>query len=185
MYSISWWWARARAAARWRDGCRRIRDLGGAARCRRQQRQLGGDDAVRADPDGRGQGQQLGVRHRAAEGPERPHRLSAARQGARRLFGDQRHGLYPRPPLRTTTTGPRSATPAGAMPTCCPTSSARRTMPISTASITARAGPLHVNRLRTGQSGAADLPAGAREKRNSASARISTPRTMKGSASTR
>ena len=33
-------------------------------------------------------------------GPQRPHRLSAARQGARRLVGDQRHGLYPRPPQR-------------------------------------------------------------------------------------
>jgi choline dehydrogenase-like flavoprotein len=36
-------------------------------------------------------------------------------------------------------TGPRSATPAGRTATCCPTSSARRTTPSSTATITARA----------------------------------------------
>ena len=33
-------------------------------------------------------------------GPQRPHRLPAARQGARRIVRDQRHGLYPRPPQR-------------------------------------------------------------------------------------
>ena len=127
-------------------GCR---DIGGAARCRRQERQLGGDDAVRADPDGRRQGQQLGVRHRAAEGPQRPHRLSAARQGARRLVRHQRHGLYPRPSLGLRPLGLARQCRLVAMPTCCPISSARKTIPISAANITAQGGPLHVNKLRT------------------------------------
>jgi choline dehydrogenase-like flavoprotein len=38
-----------------------------------------------------------------------------------------------------TTNGHRSAMPAGRSPMCCPTSSARKTMPISAANITARA----------------------------------------------
>ena len=103
---------------RFRGGGRRLRrlrgggpalrgsqDLGGGAGRRRQERQLGGDHAVRAGADGAGQDQQLGVRHGAAEGPQRPHRLSAARQGARRLLRDQRHGLYPRPPQRLRSMG--------------------------------------------------------------------------------
>ena len=149
IHSISWWWARL---GRLRGGGPAVggsRDLGRAARCRRQERQLGGDDAVRAGPDGRRQGQQLGVRHRAAEGPQRPHRLSAARQGARRLVRDQRHGLYPRPSLGLRPLGLARQCRLVAMPTCCPTSSARKTIPISTANITARAARSHVNKLRT------------------------------------
>ena len=38
-------------------------------------------------------------------GPQRPYRLSAARQGARRLVRDQRHGLYPRPSKRLRSMG--------------------------------------------------------------------------------
>ncbi len=74
--------------------------VGGGAGRRRQERQLGGHHAVRAGADGRRQRQQLGLQHRAAKGPQRPHRLSAARQGARRLVRHQRDGLYPRPPRR-------------------------------------------------------------------------------------
>ena len=48
--------------------------------------------------------------------------------------------VYIRGHAGTTTNGPRSATPAGRSPTCCPISSARKTTPISAASITARAG---------------------------------------------
>ena len=70
---------------------------------------------------------QLGLRDRAAAGPERPPRLPAARQGARRLELGQRHDLRARPAATTTTTGPPKATPAGAGPTCCPTSSAPST----------------------------------------------------------
>ena len=40
---------------------------------------------------------QLVLRDRARSGRRRPPRLLAARQGARRLVLDQRHGLYPRP----------------------------------------------------------------------------------------
>ena len=47
----------------------------------------------------------------------------AARQGHRRLVLDQRHGLCPRPPARTSTPGPRWAPTAGAGPTSRPTSS--------------------------------------------------------------
>ena len=103
---------------RFRGGRRRLRrlhgggtafgrseDVGGAAGCRRQERQLGGHDAVCAGADGRRQREQLGLQHRAAKGPERPHRLSAARQGTRRFIGDQCDGLYPRPPLRLRSMG--------------------------------------------------------------------------------
>ena len=47
-------------------------------------------------------------------------RSLAARQGARRLELDQRHGLHPRPARATSTAGRRPATPAGALTTCCP-----------------------------------------------------------------
>ena len=52
------------------------------------------------DPDDLRQGQQLGVRYGAAGRPQWKDRLSAARQGTRRLVRDQRDGLYPRPPQR-------------------------------------------------------------------------------------
>ena len=48
---------------------------------------------------------QLGLRVGARAGAERPARLHAARQGARRLLVDQRPGLHPRPARRTTTAG--------------------------------------------------------------------------------
>ena len=135
-------------------------DVGGAAGRRRQERQLGGHHAVRAGADGRRQRQQLGLQHRAAEGPQRPHRLSAARQGARRLVRHQRDGLYPRPPQPTTTNGPRSAMPAGRSPTCCPTSSAPKNNADFDGEYHGKGGPLAVNKLAHRQSGAADLPAG-------------------------
>ena len=95
------------------------------------------------------QDQQLGLRDRAAAGPQRPARLPAARQGARRLERDQRDGLHPRPPLATTTTGRRSATPAGPTPTCCPTSSARRTTRRGADACHGSGGPLNVADLRS------------------------------------
>src|SRR5438552_6693663 len=81
------------------------RDVGGAAGSRRRVQQLGRNLTGRDDPDDLGQGQQLGVRYRAASGPQWPDRLSAARQGARRLLRDQRDGLYPRPPQRLRSVG--------------------------------------------------------------------------------
>ncbi|MCK7493785.1 MAG: hypothetical protein MZW92_22485 [Comamonadaceae bacterium] len=75
----------------------------------------------RADPlPGRHRGRWPGPRrdatglpHRAAAGPERPHGLPAARQGARRLQLDQRHDLRPRPARGLRPLGRRRATPAG------------------------------------------------------------------------
>ena len=66
----------------------------------------------------------LGLPHRARAAPRRPGAGDAPRQGARRLLLDQRHGLRPRPPAGTSTTGPRSAPTAGPGPTSRPTSSA-------------------------------------------------------------
>ena len=52
-------------------------------------------------------------------GDGRPRHLLAARQGARRLELDQRHGLYPRPAPAISTTGRRPAIRAGGGRTCC------------------------------------------------------------------
>ena len=63
------------------------------------------------------------VEQKHALGPQDP---ADARQGGRRLELDQRHGVRPRQPRRTTTTGRPRATPAGATTTCCPASSGSR-----------------------------------------------------------
>ena len=86
-----------------------------------------------------GKRQQLGLRYRAAGGPQRPHRLSAARQGARRLVGDQRHGLYPRPPHRLRPLGLARQRRLVVQRRAALFQARGETIPISTASITARA----------------------------------------------
>ena len=63
-------------------------------------RRLGGRHADRQRADGADQAQQLGLRNGPAARPRRPARLPAARAGARRLLGDQRHDLHPRPSRR-------------------------------------------------------------------------------------
>ena len=50
---------------------------------------------------------ELELPHRAAERPQRSHRLAAARQGAGRLELGQRDGLHPRPPRRLRPLGRR------------------------------------------------------------------------------
>ena len=162
----------------------RRRHVGGTARCRRCLRQLGGDDTRRAGLDGRGQGQQLGLRDRAAEGLERAHRLPAARQGHSAALPRSMRWSISAAIAPTTTIGLRSAMPAGRIRTCCPISSVRKTMPISMAPHTARAGRC------TSTSCAPTIPCSRffsppRRKRSFVCARISTPRSRKASASTR
>ncbi len=159
-------------------------DLGGDARCRRQERQLGGDHTRRHHSDALEQAQQLGVRHGAAEGPERPHRLSAARQGARRLLGDQCHGLYPRPSRRLRPLGLARQyrlelrRRAALLQALGEQHRARRRV-----SRQGRAAQRHRPAVR--QSGQGDVPARARARPSSGSATISTAPSRKASASTR
>ena len=66
-------------------------------------------------------------------GPCRQCRPLAARQGARRLQLDQRHGLDPGPPRATMMPGRRPAIRAGALTTCCrPSRRSRTTRPART-----------------------------------------------------
>ena len=60
----------------------------------------------------------LDVQDRAGAGPQRPQPELSARQGDRRLVGDQRHDLHARPGRPTTTIGASSACPAGRGTTC-------------------------------------------------------------------
>ena len=65
---------------------------------------------------------QLALRDRTAGGARRAHQLLAARQGARRVELDQRHGLRPRPAAGFRRLGSAPAIPAGVLTTCCPIS---------------------------------------------------------------
>ena len=95
------------------------------------------------------QSQQLGVRHRAAgRASTAASAISRAARGSAARPRSTRWSISAAT-AAITTNGPRSAIPAGPMPTCCPTSSARKTMPISTANITARAARSPVNKLRS------------------------------------
>ena len=76
-------------------------------------------DAARLRQDLLRSGGQLELQGRTRPGPGRQCRPLAARQAARRLELDQRHGLDQGPPRPTSTTGATPAIPAGAMTTSC------------------------------------------------------------------
>ncbi len=81
-------------------------------------------DAVSAVDPAQHEPLRLGLFQRAGAASRRPRAGHAARQGARRLFLDQRHGLCAGHMRAISTTGPSRARPAGASPTCSPISSA-------------------------------------------------------------
>ena len=181
-----WWWAAAPAAARWRDGCRRIR----TSRWRCWKPAAQNDNWVVDTPFAgvlmvRRQHQQLGVRHRAAAAASTAaSAISRAARGSAARPRSTRWSISAAT-ARTTTNGPRSATPAGRSPTCCPTSSASEDNADFDGEYHGKGGPLAVNKTAHRQSGAADLPAGGAGSPVSPVARISTPTSMKASASIR
>jgi choline dehydrogenase len=87
-----------------------------------------------------------GYCQRAGTASRRPRARDPARQGDRRLVLDQRHGLCqgPRPRLRPL--GRTGCGRLGLMPTCCPTSSAWKTVSGGEDGWRGTSGPLHVQR---------------------------------------
>ena len=127
---------------------------------------------------------QLDVSVRARAGAERPARVHAARQGARRLQFDQRPGLHPRPARGFRRLG-RLAIPAGATPTCCRISGSPRTTSAARASITARRAARRVAICRTGIELCDAFIAAARRARHSAQRRLQRRAARKAPATTR
>ena len=98
----------------------------------------------------------LGLRDRARAARGRPLAVHAPRQGARRIQLDERDALRPRPPARLRRLGGPGRARAGALPTCCPTSSRRRTTSAEPRSSTAPAAPCgSASSARRGRSTAA------------------------------
>ena len=81
----------------------------------------------------------LVLRDRTGAELQRPQNSDPARQDARRLVLDQRHGLCARPAAATMTSGASSAMPAGRGTTCCPISRNPRTMSTAAMNCTAPA----------------------------------------------
>ena len=98
---------------------------GAAARGRRRGQSLDAPAGRLAAADHQSGGQ-LAVQLRARAQHQRPAHPGAARQAARRVERDQRHGLRARPGAGLRHLGADGQSPAGATPTCCPSSSAWR-----------------------------------------------------------
>ena len=86
---------------------------------------------------------QLGLCRRARAEPRQPPHQHAARQGARRLLGDQRPGLCPRQRRSTSTAGKRRARAAGPIATSFPISAGRRHRAEGGDEYRGSSGPLH------------------------------------------